>query len=1204
MARSSRLLAAAVAAVVLAPITSVPTLSPLQVAAQSVTTVTPGRILDTRPTGVTVDGQQQATGAFGAGETRTLPVANRGGVPASGVTAVAVNITAINPTATSFVTAFPTGTTRPNASNLNLAAGRTLPNMAIVPLGTGGAISLYNNAGTTHLAVDVAGWYGETGDYTPVAPGRLLDTRPTGVTVDGLQQAAGVFGAAETRTLPIAGRGGVPQFGVAAVALNITAVNPSATSFVTAYPAGTVRPNSSNLNLSAGQTIPNMAIVTLGTNGAIELFNNAGTAHLLVDVMGWFAVGGDYTTVAPGRLLDTRPTGVTIDGQQQAGGVFGAGETRTLPIAGRAGVPASGAAAVAINITAVNPSATSFVTAYPTGTTRPNASNLNLAAGRTLPNLAIVPLGGGGSIDLFNNAGTTHLIVDVVGWFPPDPPPSTSLVSTRANNLAHFGNFTDVKVARNGGFAAFVSSASNLVTGDTNDVDDAFVVNLTTGAIERVSVHDNEAQLASAASDIAISDDGRYVTFTSAAPAVASDANGELDVFRRDLKNDVTVLVSVLDDESQFQFGASGGAVSGDGNVVAFTGETADGFGDPLRHAYVRNISGGTTEIASLNVGSFRTGALGGVSISQDGDKVALVKEVLTVNPDTHIFRYDVSANTLASMTLQEGANAGDGGTGPVLSDSGNSVAYRRGGALYMRLVADGTEVDVVGNATFIGDVEFVGGSTDLLFSTSLALVPGDTNGTFDLYVASTSSLPVTYTRLTTTTGGGQSTGSATLPSMSSDGETLVFATNAADSTPGGVGGATMSLVMKRDTGHTMLSVAAPGESAMGASFGPMITPDGRYVVLRTEASDLAPIDFDPFADLVRIDRLTGERLIVGANMNGGDVTGGSISAAAMSADGNRIAFQTSAPVNATGLDDNGNGQSQIYVRDVLAGTTVGVSQRSVGGVGNNVSYGPAISGNGRFVAFQSWATDLVPNDTNNAPDIFVRDLTSGTLERVSLSDAGAQVAGSVNDVTMAPAISFDGRYVTWTTRSINVVAGQSTVAIRVYRRDRVLATTELVALGLNATMSGDGRLVAFASSDSTLVAGDTNGQIDAFVKDMQTGTITRVSVATGGAQATGGAAALPVISVTGRYVAFQSAATNLVAGDSNGATDMFLHDRVLGTTVRVSVSTAGAQGTATVLSSPGLTASGRFVVFESTAPNLVTGDVNGDSDIFLRDLG
>ena len=387
-------------------------------APSSYTSLQPGRLLDTRPGGTTIDDLSAGGGAAGPDSTIELTVVGRGGVPATGVGAVVLNITATQPTTPGYVTVHPTGTALPNASNLNFVAGQTTPNLTITRVGNTGKISLYNSAGDTHLIADVVGWFPATSSYTSLQPGRLLDTRPGGTTIDDLSAGGGAAGPDSTIELTVVGRGGVPATGVGAVVLNITATQPTTPGYVTVHPTGTALPNASNLNFVAGQTTPNLTITRVGNTGKISLYNSAGDTHLIADVVGWFPATSSYTSLQPGRLLDTRPGGTTIDDLSAGGGAAGPDSTIELTVVGRGGVPATGVGAVVLNITATQPTTPGYVTVHPTGTALPNASNLNFVAGQTTPNLTITRVGNTGKISLYNLAGDTHLIADVVGWFP------------------------------------------------------------------------------------------------------------------------------------------------------------------------------------------------------------------------------------------------------------------------------------------------------------------------------------------------------------------------------------------------------------------------------------------------------------------------------------------------------------------------------------------------------------------------------------------------------------------------------------------------------------------------------------------------------------------------------------------------------------------------------------------------------------------
>ena len=238
--------------------------------------LSPDRLLDTR------SGIGGFTGAIGPGQSIDLQVTGVGGVSGA-ATAVALNITATEPTAGSFLTVWPTGQDRPLASSVNMVPRQTVPNMVLSQVGAGGKVSIYNNSGSTHVVVDVLGCFsaGAPAKFITVSPSRVLDTRE-GV---GAAQARLTRGALQ---LPLAGRLGIPASGVTAVILNVTVVQPSDGTFVTVFPSGTERPLASNLNASVGQVVPNMVLARLGPDGSAMIYNNSGDVDLVADVMGYF----------------------------------------------------------------------------------------------------------------------------------------------------------------------------------------------------------------------------------------------------------------------------------------------------------------------------------------------------------------------------------------------------------------------------------------------------------------------------------------------------------------------------------------------------------------------------------------------------------------------------------------------------------------------------------------------------------------------------------------------------------------------------------------------------------------------------------------------------------------------------------------------------------------------------------------------------
>jgi hypothetical protein len=341
-------------------------------------------------------------------------------------------------------------------------------------------------------------------------------------------------------------------------------------------------------------------------------------------------------------------------------------------------------------------------------------------------------------------------------------------------------------------------------------------------------------------------------------------------------------------------------------------------------------------------------------------------------------------------------------------------------------------------------------------------------------------------------------------------------------------------------------------------------------------------------------------RVSVATNGRQGDLDSGH---AALSADGRFVAFES----DATNLvPDDVNYYKDVFVRDRLTSVTARVSVGTGGEEANLGSSAPAISASGRYVAFESFATNLVSGDTNSATDVFVRDCTTNATNRVSVASNGTQAYGS----SYTPAISADGRYVAFSSDANNLVPNDTNGWSDIFVHDRDAHHTTKVSVASDGTqgnqssswpaISADGRYVAFDSTASTLVANDTNGWSDIFVHDRETGQTTRVSVTSEGVQGNQ-ASWHPAISANGRYVAFDSRATNLVPGDSNGTWDVFVHDRATGATTRVSVSTQGVQGYGRS-TRPAISADGRVVAFESEADNLVAGGANGTSDIFEHD--
>jgi len=353
-------------------------------------------------------------GKRAAGSTLELKVTGREDVPAD-AEAVVLNVTVTTPAASGFVSVFPCGDDLPNASNVNYVAGQAVPNSVMSKVGAGGRVCVFTNQ-AAHLIVDVGGYFPAGSAFTPLVPARVMDTRSdVGRTDDGLFARTGTRTKDSVLELTVTGRAGVP-IDAGGVVLNVTAVRSTAGGYVSVYPCGATRPETSNVNFTAGRAVPNLVVAKVGSGGKVCLYVNS-AVDLIADLSGYFPTGDEYTPATPGRVLETRPTAPsTVDGLFWKSGLTGDAKVVQLTVAGRAGVP-SDAGAVMLNVTVTGPLGNGFVTVYPCGVTRPNASNLNYVSGQTVANAVVAKIGTGGKVCLYTSA-STHLIADVNGYFP------------------------------------------------------------------------------------------------------------------------------------------------------------------------------------------------------------------------------------------------------------------------------------------------------------------------------------------------------------------------------------------------------------------------------------------------------------------------------------------------------------------------------------------------------------------------------------------------------------------------------------------------------------------------------------------------------------------------------------------------------------------------------------------------------------------
>jgi Tol biopolymer transport system component len=399
------------------------------------------------------------------------------------------------------------------------------------------------------------------------------------------------------------------------------------------------------------------------------------------------------------------------------------------------------------------------------------------------------------------------------------------------------------------------------------------------------------------------------------------------------------------------------------------------------------------------------------------------------------------------------------------------------------------------------------------------------------------------------------------------------------------------------------VSVSSDGQEGDLESTRPGLSGDGRVVAFVSTATNLVPGDANGVEDIFVHDRMSGdtERVSVSSEGTEGDDLSDRF-APALDDTGRFVAFESLA-TNLVNADTNAN--ADIFLRDRRRRTTSRVSVGASGNEGDGFSISPAMSGDARFVAFVSSATNFVPGDTNGFVDAFVRDRRLGTTSRVSVATGGAQGNG---DVILAPVVSDDGRFVVFASRATNLTPE---AAPGLFVRDRRLGVTALVSISAagvsgnsggvagGAALSRDARFVAFDASSTNLVPNDTNGTPDVFVRDRRRGTIERVSVSSAGAQANG-SSGLPSISADGRFVAFGSSATNLVPGVTTDAARVYLHDRLTRVT-RLVTRTFDGGPPDFAGGQPVLSGDGRVVAMQSLASNLVPDDTNEVTDVFTQ---
>ncbi len=826
---------------------------------------------------------------------------------------------------------------------------------------------------------------------------------------------------------------------------------------------------------------------------------------------------------------------------------------------------------------------------------------------------------------LFDRASRTTILVSH----------ASAVITETANGIS-----SPVAISADGNQIIFSSRATNLVDGvtDTNGTDDAFVFDRISGATTLMGRALGAATVTpnGASFPVAVSADGNRLVFKSRASNVLAgitDSNNNWDVFLFDRAGGITTLVSralgaataTANNESDPT------AISADGSYVLFSSRATDvlaGVTDTNDDSdvFLFECATGMTTLVTRALGATTATANGGsylATTNSDGNKVLFGSRATDIvvgatdenfgTSDVFLFDRTTGVTILVSRAL------------------GSATATANGFSVPKALSADGSQLLFTSEATNV-----VPGVTDnnADFGAPLPYLPRNDVFLFD--VATTTNTLVSHSRTATLT---TSENASNSDAISADGNQIMFRSRSTDLVAGVVDTNATSdvFLFNRASGTTTLISRARGAAtatAAGFSYGYAMSEDGGLVLLSSSATNLVSgVTENNWrgADVFMFDRASGAKALVSHAAGSAMVTANNQSypsnRGGLSADGNLMLFESFANDLVAGLVDNNGSESDVYLFDRITSTTILVS-RALGAptaTPNRSSYPAGISANGRYVMFLSQATNVVTGvtDNNGQYDAFFFDRVTGTTTLISRALGVPTV--TANGQSNPGAISADGNLVLFRSSSTNVVAGvtDNNGNNDVFLFDRASGTTTLVSRALGSasstaggrsnpiSMSADGSQVLFLSDASNIVAGvsDNNAADDVFLFDRTSNTTTLVSRALGVASATPNNASFAAsMTRDGRYVLFDSGATNVVAGvtDNNGGqSDVFLFDRTTGTTTLVSQASGAAAATANGISYSGvLRADGGQVLFYSEATDVVAGitDSNNHGDAFLFD--
>lgn len=714
---------------------------------------------------------------------------------------------------------------------------------------------------------------------------------------------------------------------------------------------------------------------------------------------------------------------------------------------------------------------------------------------------------------------------------------------------------TRVVISGNGGVVLFATRASNLDPSDDAASDDWFSVDRTTGVVQRLAALRGVGSLG--LSDASLSDDGRVAAFASPRDdLVPSDSNGAMDIFTLDLPTGEIRLVSRTSTGASANGASFSPAIAADGTAVAFHSTASNlvpGTPPGVIGVYVAATGSGSVERASIDAaGAPVDSILNGVALSGDGRFVAFVASGNLVPGDSD-GRSDVFIRDRAyATTVLASPDPASGPIGPVeqpsISYDGRRIAFLDGSSRRIYVMdAQSQSVSAVGGdvapSPALGprEARLSGDGMTVVFdSASELLVVGDRNRKHDVFATDLETAAVA--RISGIRMTGAAAGPAFDAAVSANGVVVAFSALAGNMVDGDANGGLDVFVRDRAARiTTAASITLAGTpSDVPASFGPVgLSADGRHVAFASPAAGIVPEDVDAAADVFVHDRVS--RSTVRASVSSGG-TPASFGAGqpAISGDGRWVAFVSKSPFL---VDPPFGGSDNVFLRDMVAGQTRAVAGPGPGVTSSSISTRPRLSGDGRILVFTSNRPDLVAGDTNGRLDVFAYDRMDGSIRRVSVSAAGQQANGASD----YPDVSIDGR------------------------------------------------VVVFASAASNLVPGDNNGRADIFVANLDTGAVERASLGSGGAQATDGDTGLwrPAISGDGRFVLFDSTAS-VFGAQQAGVRSLIVRDRVSGTVRNALTALTAAP---TIEGPAAISADGRTIVV-STTGRALPGSARHASDV------